>query len=246
MNWPGLARVVVDAVFAKDEPVVLAATLMTAVLLVLGNLLADILLGHRRPADQGELMGASVGRASQGTMGDALVSPASRTASRCPVGSSSWRCCTSCACFAGLSVALSSTTRRIRTARTSVRCCSVATSTSQFDETSTRGSRARPSRGGAVAGRGSKVVSTFTTRTATSRCALTSTLCVDKGYTRRSGGRPSTPAPPRTARISVPVQFFVSRAEHEVFSFCGLREASTATTHLFGVEPPPERLRGSR
>ncbi len=45
MNWPGLARVVVDAVFAKDEPVVLAATLMTAILLVLGNLLADILLG---------------------------------------------------------------------------------------------------------------------------------------------------------------------------------------------------------
>ena len=45
MNWPGLARVVVDAVFGKDEPVVMAATLMTAVLLVVGNLVADILLG---------------------------------------------------------------------------------------------------------------------------------------------------------------------------------------------------------
>ena len=45
MNWPGLARVVVDAVFSKDEPIVLAATMMTAVLLVLGNLLADVLLG---------------------------------------------------------------------------------------------------------------------------------------------------------------------------------------------------------
>jgi len=45
MNWPGLGRLVVDAVFAKDEPLVLAATMMTAVLLVLGNLVADVLLG---------------------------------------------------------------------------------------------------------------------------------------------------------------------------------------------------------
>ena len=45
MNWPGLGRLVVDAVFAKDEPLVLAATMMTAVLLVMGNLVADILLG---------------------------------------------------------------------------------------------------------------------------------------------------------------------------------------------------------
>lgn len=44
MNWPGMARLVVDAIFAKDEPVVMAAVLFSAVLLVFGNLIADLLL----------------------------------------------------------------------------------------------------------------------------------------------------------------------------------------------------------
>ena len=44
LNWPGLARVTVDAVFAKDEPLVMASVLMAAGVLVLGNLIADILL----------------------------------------------------------------------------------------------------------------------------------------------------------------------------------------------------------
>lgn len=45
MNWPGMARLVVDAIFARDEPLVMAAVLMSAILLVLGNLVADLLLG---------------------------------------------------------------------------------------------------------------------------------------------------------------------------------------------------------
>lgn len=44
MNWPGMARLVVDAIFAKDEPIVMAAVLMGSILLVLGNLAADMLL----------------------------------------------------------------------------------------------------------------------------------------------------------------------------------------------------------
>jgi peptide/nickel transport system permease protein len=43
-NWPGLARVTVDAVFSKDEPLVMASVLFAAVLLVAGNLVADVLL----------------------------------------------------------------------------------------------------------------------------------------------------------------------------------------------------------
>ncbi|HIA28195.1 MAG TPA: ABC transporter permease [Planctomycetes bacterium] len=44
MNWPGMARLIVDAIIAKDEPVVIASVMMTSVLLVLGNLVADLML----------------------------------------------------------------------------------------------------------------------------------------------------------------------------------------------------------
>ena len=39
--WPGVGRVLVEAVQARDYPVVLAATAVSAVLVVVGNLLAD-------------------------------------------------------------------------------------------------------------------------------------------------------------------------------------------------------------
>jgi peptide/nickel transport system permease protein len=41
--WPGIGRVLVEAVHARDYPVVLAATTVSAVLVVAGNLLADAL-----------------------------------------------------------------------------------------------------------------------------------------------------------------------------------------------------------
>lgn len=41
--WPGVGRVLVDAVQARDYPVIMAATAVSAVLVVLGNLLADVL-----------------------------------------------------------------------------------------------------------------------------------------------------------------------------------------------------------
>jgi peptide/nickel transport system permease protein len=44
LNWPGLARLVVDAIFSFDEPLVMASILMAALMLVFGNLVADILL----------------------------------------------------------------------------------------------------------------------------------------------------------------------------------------------------------
>jgi peptide/nickel transport system permease protein len=43
-SWPGLARLTVDAVFAQDEPLVLAAVLVATLMLVVGNLIADVLL----------------------------------------------------------------------------------------------------------------------------------------------------------------------------------------------------------
>jgi len=42
--WPGVGRVLVEAVQARDYPVVMAATTISAILVVLGNLLADVLL----------------------------------------------------------------------------------------------------------------------------------------------------------------------------------------------------------
>lgn len=49
MNWPGMARLVVSAIFAEDLPLVMASVLVATVLLVAGNLLADILLALADP-----------------------------------------------------------------------------------------------------------------------------------------------------------------------------------------------------
>jgi peptide/nickel transport system permease protein len=43
-NWPGLAQVTVQAVFEKDEPLVMASVLFATIVLILGNLVADVLL----------------------------------------------------------------------------------------------------------------------------------------------------------------------------------------------------------
>jgi len=42
--WPGVGRRLVEAVQARDYPVVMAATVVSAVLVVLGNLAADVLV----------------------------------------------------------------------------------------------------------------------------------------------------------------------------------------------------------
>ncbi len=47
--WPGLARLTVDAVFAQDEPVVMASVIMAATMLVAGNLIADLMLAFIDP-----------------------------------------------------------------------------------------------------------------------------------------------------------------------------------------------------
>lgn len=44
-GWPGLATLTVDAVMAQDEPIVMASVVVATVMLVMGNLLADVLLG---------------------------------------------------------------------------------------------------------------------------------------------------------------------------------------------------------
>lgn len=41
--WPGVGRILVEAVRARDYPVVMAATAVSAVLIVAGNILADVL-----------------------------------------------------------------------------------------------------------------------------------------------------------------------------------------------------------
>ena len=43
-NWPGLGKLTLQAVFAQDIYVVMASLMMGAVMLILGNLLADLLL----------------------------------------------------------------------------------------------------------------------------------------------------------------------------------------------------------
>ncbi|MCK4597614.1 ABC transporter permease, partial [bacterium] len=40
--WPGMGRVAITAIFARDYPVILAVNLIAAVMVVVGNLLDDI------------------------------------------------------------------------------------------------------------------------------------------------------------------------------------------------------------
>jgi peptide/nickel transport system permease protein len=47
--WPGVGRVLVEAVQARDYPVVMAATAVSAVLVVAGNILADLLAAWLDP-----------------------------------------------------------------------------------------------------------------------------------------------------------------------------------------------------
>ena len=47
--WPGVGRVLVEAVQARDYPVVMAATVVSAVLVVAGNMLADVLAAWLDP-----------------------------------------------------------------------------------------------------------------------------------------------------------------------------------------------------
>lgn len=47
--WPGVGRVLVEAVQARDYPVVLAAAAVSAALVVTGNLLAEVLTGWADP-----------------------------------------------------------------------------------------------------------------------------------------------------------------------------------------------------
>jgi peptide/nickel transport system permease protein len=47
--WPGMGRVIVDAIFQRDYPVVMATSFIFAVLVVLGSLLADILYAVADP-----------------------------------------------------------------------------------------------------------------------------------------------------------------------------------------------------
>ncbi|MGH7605925.1 MAG: ABC transporter permease [Gemmatimonadales bacterium] len=47
--WPGMGRVATDAILRRDYPVVTAAALVASTLVVLGNLLADVLVGVADP-----------------------------------------------------------------------------------------------------------------------------------------------------------------------------------------------------
>jgi peptide/nickel transport system permease protein len=48
-SWPGMGRVIVDAIFQRDYPVVMATSFIFAVMVVLGNLVADVLYAVADP-----------------------------------------------------------------------------------------------------------------------------------------------------------------------------------------------------
>ncbi len=48
-SWPGMGRLTVEALFAKDEPLVMASVVLLTVMLVLGSLISDVLLAFIDP-----------------------------------------------------------------------------------------------------------------------------------------------------------------------------------------------------
>jgi peptide/nickel transport system permease protein len=44
-SWPGLGRLIVDAVFQRDYPLIMGSVVISAVLFILGVLLSDVLYG---------------------------------------------------------------------------------------------------------------------------------------------------------------------------------------------------------
>jgi peptide/nickel transport system permease protein len=47
--WPGMGRLIVEAIFQRDYPLVMATSFVTAVLVIIGNLLADVLYAVADP-----------------------------------------------------------------------------------------------------------------------------------------------------------------------------------------------------
>ena len=47
--WPGMGKVVIDAIFTRDYPLIIACTLVSGVMVVVGNLLADVLYAIADP-----------------------------------------------------------------------------------------------------------------------------------------------------------------------------------------------------
>jgi len=47
--WPGMGRIIVDAIFQRDYPLVMATSFVLAVMVVLGNLVADVLYAVADP-----------------------------------------------------------------------------------------------------------------------------------------------------------------------------------------------------
>lgn len=49
MSWPGMGKLAVDAVFARDSYVILAVVLVSSIMLIIGNLIADLVLSRVDP-----------------------------------------------------------------------------------------------------------------------------------------------------------------------------------------------------
>lgn len=48
-QWPGMGRLTIEAILSRDYPVLMGLTLMTGIMVLVGNLLADILYGVADP-----------------------------------------------------------------------------------------------------------------------------------------------------------------------------------------------------
>jgi peptide/nickel transport system permease protein len=59
--WPGVGRILVEGVVARDYPVIMASTAVSAALVVAGNLLAEALVGWADPRVRSDAQGRGPG-----------------------------------------------------------------------------------------------------------------------------------------------------------------------------------------
>ena len=48
-GWPGMGRLGITSIFSFDYPIIMAITMLSSIILILGNLITDILYGLADP-----------------------------------------------------------------------------------------------------------------------------------------------------------------------------------------------------
>ena len=83
-NWPGMGRLAVEAITQRDYPTIMGINLLAAVMVIIGNLIADVLYGvvdpriRYRPAGRVQRWSHTVAFEEEPPAGNQLEQPSTR------------------------------------------------------------------------------------------------------------------------------------------------------------------------